>query len=142
MRLDLAQDLVRARCYGACEGCGAYGAVQVHHRQARGMGGVSRAAAELASDVRNLLALCPSCHERTERAETWAETESLGWRVPHWADPFETPALLYTVNGHGWWYLYETGYRRADLDVNYRITWRSDDATAQDPHSPGGLGQR
>src|ERR1700750_2937468 len=99
MRLDLAQDLVRARCNHQCEGCGQYGAVQVHHRLARGMGGVNRAAAEQANDVRNLLALCPPCHEKTELADTWRECERRGWRLRHGQDPFTTPALIHTTQG-------------------------------------------
>jgi hypothetical protein len=129
MKLDVAQDMVRARCYGRCEGCGTYGGVQVHHRLARGSGGVRRAAAEAANDVRNLLALDLHCHESTERAETWRECEGKGWRLRHGtgADPFEVPVLIYTVQGYGWWFLTETGgYRWADLPIEHRFTWRED----------------
>jgi hypothetical protein len=127
MKLDLARDLVHARCWGRCEGCGTFGDVQVHHRLARGSGGVHRAAAEAANDVRNLLALCWRCHADTEDADTWRECEAKGWRLRHGidADPFETPALIHTVQGHGWWYLTENGgYRWADLPIEHRFTWR------------------
>lgn len=90
------------------------------------MGGVHRTAAAIANSVCNLLALCASCHDRTEHDESWAETEALGWRIPHWyaEHPREVPALIYTVNGHGWWRLTEEGgYRWADLDSAYRLDW-------------------
>jgi hypothetical protein len=116
---------VIARSYGLCEGCGTFGAtLDVHHRLARGAGGVRRAAAEAANDVRNLLALCRHpCHERTEHADTWRECAALGWRFRHGLiDPRETPAYLFTVNGKGWWYLTENGgYRWADLPDEHRL---------------------
>lgn len=129
MKLDVAQDLVRARCWGRCEGCGAFDAIQVHHRLARGAGGVHRAAAEVANDVRNQMGLCWRCHGATEQAETWRECEAKGWRFRHGigADPLTTPALIFTVNGYGWWYLTETGgYRWADLPDQHRFTWREE----------------
>lgn len=128
MRLEVAQDIVRARCWGRCEGCGAFGPVQVHHRRARGVGGVHRAEAERANDPRNLLALCPPCHAKTEDASTWRQCEELGWRVEHGIrDPYEIPAYLHTVNGVGWWLLTaEGGYRWQDLPADHRITWRED----------------
>jgi len=117
MRLDLAKDIVRARCFGRCEGCGTYGDVEVHHRKARGMGGVSRREAESANDPRNLLALCRQCHAATEHADTWRECETKGWRVEHGQrTPFEVPCLIYTVQGFGWWELDEHGgYHWLDL---------------------------
>lgn len=87
------------------------------------MGGVFGAAARASNDVRNLLALCRSCHDATEHAGTWAECVSKGWRCQTGTDPLVTPALLYTVNGHGWWYLtHEAGFRWCEWTSDYRIT--------------------
>lgn len=72
------------------------------------MGGVHSVAAQDANDPRNLLALCGSCHDETEHAETWALTEEIGWRIPKWViRPYAVPALLRTVNyiGQGWYLL-------------------------------------
>jgi hypothetical protein len=130
MRLDLAQDIVRVRCHGLCEGCGQYGPVHVHHRRARGMGGTYREEAESKNDPTNLLALCPTvCHPATEHADTWMECEGKGWRLEHsQRDPRLTPALLHTVNGYGWWLLDGNGgYHWIDWPLEKRITWREDD---------------
>jgi hypothetical protein len=128
MKLEVAAALVIARSHHLCEGCGRFSLLDAHHRLARGMGGVSRAAAERANDPRNFLALCRHpCHESTEAAATWRECELKGWRFRHGldADPLETPALIHTVNGFGWWFLTEAGgYRWADLPYDYRLTWR------------------
>lgn len=99
--------------------------MQVHHRQARQMGGVAREAAVQANDVRNLLALCQACHDETEHAETWDLTEQLGWRIPKWVpDPLPVPTLIHTVNGRAWWQLTkDAGYRWLDLPAAHRITW-------------------
>lgn len=117
MDLERAQRIVRLRCWQRCEGCGVGGLVlAVHHRQARGSGGVHRVAAQDANDPRNLLALCGRCHDETEHAETWALTEEIGWRIPKWVErPYQVPALLYTVNyvGQAWFLL--------DMDGGY--TW-------------------
>lgn len=124
--LERVKIQVRARSHGMCEGCGRFGHVlQVHHRQARGMGGVAGEAEQEANDVRNLLALCISCHNETEHAETWDLTEQLGWRIPKWVhDPLVVPALICTVQGKAWWQLTEdVGYRWMDLPADHRITW-------------------
>lgn len=86
------------------------------------MGGVHGLAAEIANDVRNLLALCRVCHDKTEHADTWAECLALGWRVGPGADPLTTPALIHTVNGTGWWLLTEDGgYRWIDREPQERL---------------------
>lgn len=124
--LETAAALARARSWGHCEACGLSisGRLDPHHRKARRSGGVHGEAAVIANDVRNLLALCRVCHDQTEHAETWDATESLGWRVPSHGNPFVTPALLYTVNGHGWWLLTnDGGYRWVDLAPDWRIDW-------------------
>ena len=126
MDLERAQRLVRLRCWDRCEGCGRGGVMlAVHHRQARGSGGVHRVAAQAANDPRNLLAVCGGCHNETEHAETWELTEEIGWRIPHFVqDPHAVPALLHTVNGYGWWF----------LDIEGGYTW-------MDPHNPTPLNQ-
>jgi hypothetical protein len=81
----------------------------------RGSGGVHGAAAAVSNDVRNLLMLCRPCHDRT-LADARACAE-VGWVVERRAgvDPLEAPAKIWTVNGHGWWYLTaDGGYRWAD----------------------------
>ena len=130
MDLATSKALARARSYGLCEGCGlpARSRLDPHHRQARGSGGVHRQAAEVANDVRNLLALCRVCHDKTEAGDTWAETEGLGWRIPKWVpDPFAVPAYIFTVNGRAWWLLTEDGgYKWVDLPVHWRVTHGSE----------------
>ncbi len=134
--LDASRRLVRLRSHGRCEGCGVHAPLDVHHRQARGAGGVHRAAAEVANDVRNLLALCRACHDRTETADEWEECQALGWRVSHQydVDVREVPALLYTAQGHAWWQLTEDAcYRWIDWARTQRLSseallaraWRS-----------------
>lgn len=90
------------------------------------MGGVHRQALEIAEDVRNKLALCRPCHDRTENAEEWQYCISVGWRVPHQADvdPRWVPALLHTANGYGWWRLHEDGgYVWVGYEATARIVY-------------------
>lgn len=148
MRWEVARDLVIARAHHLCEGCGRFADLDVHHRLARGSGGVYGVAAHAANDVRNLLALCRNpCHERTETAETWRECEALGWRFRHGqVDPCVVPALIHTVNGYGWYFLTEDGgYRWADLPAEYRIHLEvhggtDQQGTASDDQEHGGDG--
>lgn len=130
MQLEVSRGLAKARAHGKCEGCGGYvgGVLDAHHRQARGMGGTYRVAADIANDVRNLLALCRACHDRTEQADEWAFCIEVGWRVPREteADPRWVPALIHTVNGYGWWRLHEDGgYVWAGYEVTTRIEYDS-----------------
>jgi hypothetical protein len=74
----------------------------------RGSGGVHGIAAGISNDVRNLLMLCRPCHDRTlEGGPGFARCIGDGWIIERRAgiDPREVPALLYTVNGRGWWFL-------------------------------------
>lgn len=123
--LEVARDLARARCFGMCEGCRGFGShLDAHHRRTRGSGGVHGVAATRANDVRNLLMLCRPCHDRTLDHHTMAECIGKGWVIERRSgmDPFDTPALIYTVNGYGWWYLVEDGsYLWAGLPDEYRI---------------------
>jgi len=124
--LEAAKQLVRSRCYGMCEGCGRFGLpLDVHHRQARQIGGVHGEAHGIANDVRNQLALCRGCHDETEHERTWDLTEQLGWRIPKWVrDPLAVPALIFTVNGHAWWRLtLEAGFDWIDWEVSRRLSY-------------------
>jgi hypothetical protein len=118
VELDTARPLVRRRATGSCEGCGLVtDQLDVHHRQARGAGGVHGDAAQVANDVRNLLALCRPCHDRTEDAEEWHTCLAMGWRVlhSHQHDVRHVPALLHTPQGPGWWMLTDwAGYVGVD----------------------------
>lgn len=117
--LSVTVPLVKARAWGRCEACGASRPLDAHHRQARGMGGVGKDEALEANDVRNLLALCRSCHDETEHEQTWQLTEQLGWRIPKWhPSPLLVPALLRTVQGRGWHLLDDkAGYVWLDVPV-------------------------
>lgn len=132
MRLELAQQLVRARVLGhLCEGCGQYKDLQVHHRLARGSGGVSRAGADLVNDPTNMLALCGQpCHAATEHADTWQACIAKGWRVKRGTDPRDVPALIHTVNGYGWYQLDSNGgYHWQDKPLEFRITVEASSVT-------------
>lgn len=124
MSLDKARRLCLARSHGICEGCGVMGLhLEAHHRDARGAGGVHGAAAEISNSVRNLLALCRVCHDKTEQAQTWRECIALGWRIEGGTDMLTTPALIHTANGFAWWLLTDDGgYEWVNLDPRtYRL---------------------
>jgi hypothetical protein len=109
-----------------CEGCGRFGLrLDVHHRQARQMGGVSGEAEHVSADTGNLLALCRICHDETEHAETWDLTQAIGWKIPRWVpDPLVVPALIYTVNGYAWWQLTtDAGFQWIDFRPDQRISY-------------------
>lgn len=113
----VARSLILQRSYGMCEGCGDR-AVDVHHRQPRGMGGVHGVAAvQAAHAAHNLLALCRNCHRLTEDEPDLCR--QLGWLVPHPTAPDSVPARLVTPNGTGWWHLLADGcyqwYDREDV---------------------------
>lgn len=125
MSFEVAKALAQARSNGLCEGCGIPGRLDPHHRMTRGSGGVHRAAEAVSNDVRNLLMLCRVCHDQTLNAA--GHCIGIGWVVERRAgiDPRNVPALIYTVNGRGWWYLTEdVGYRwshRANADPMFKI---------------------
>jgi hypothetical protein len=124
--LEVSKRQVRARSWGMCEGCGKFGLhLDVHHRQARGSGGVHGEAAEIANSVQNLLALCRWCHDETEHHETWDLTVAVGWRIPKYVDdPLVVPALIHTVNGYAWWRLTpEAGFIWTDWEVSRRLSY-------------------
>lgn len=127
MKFEIAKALAQARSYGACEGCGASGALDAHHRMTRGSGGVHGAASDASNDPRNLLMLCRVCHDRT--LADAGPCIARGWVIERRAgvNPHDVPAKIYTVNGYGWWYLTEDGgYRWADelnLQPDYALTY-------------------
>lgn len=128
VNLEAFRKLVKARSWGMCEGCGKFGLhLDPHHRQARGSGGVHGDAAEQANDPRNGLALCRTCHDETEHAETWELTQSIGWRIPKYVpDPLVVPALIHTVNGYGWWRLTNNaGYEWIDWASDHRPSYQA-----------------
>lgn len=120
MNFEQGKALARARCWGACEGCGLPGGLDPHHRMTRGMGGVHGAAAAVSHDPRNLLMLCRPCHDRTLAAVSVPQCLADGWMVERRAgvDPCDVPALLCTVNGRGWWFLTEEGGYRWAAEAN------------------------
>lgn len=126
---ERAKALAQARCNGICEGCGLPGRLDPHHRMTRGSGGVHGVAATVSNDPRNLLMLCRVCHDRTLNDATMAQCIADGWMIERRAgvDPREVPALIYTVNGRGWWHLTDdAGYRWFDegnLAPFYQLTY-------------------
>ena len=77
-------DIVAVRSLGVCEKCGTARAEQMHHRQARGMGG-----SKVRNGAENLLHLCSPCHAWVE-ANPAASYEN-GWKVRCGCDPAATP---------------------------------------------------
>ena len=132
MNFEQAAALAKARSNGLCEGCGIPGRLDPHHRMTRGSGGVHGAASAVSNDPRNLLMLCRPCHDRTlEGGPNFARCIEDGWVIERRAgiDPREVPAMIYTVNGRGWWYLTEdAGYRWFDegnLTPFYALTYQA-----------------
>ena len=127
MSFEAAKALAKARAWDRCEGCGMPGGLDAHHRMTRGSGGTHGLAAEIANDVRNLLMLCRPCHDLT--LSDAAGCIEVGWVIERrtGVDPREIPALIRTVNGHGWWYLREDGgYQWADelnIQPDFRLTY-------------------
>lgn len=76
--------LVLNRAGSWCERCGKHPGEQMHHRQARGMGG-----SKLRNGAHNLLYLCRPCHEQVEAHP--AEAYEHGWKVRMGQDPADTP---------------------------------------------------
>lgn len=98
--------LVLARCAGACERCGMAPAAEIHHRNARGMGGVHGPAAHAANSASNALALCSPCHRYVEAHPS--DAYMCGWKIRD-SGPLDTPVLLCTRYGTGWFQLSPAG---------------------------------
>ncbi len=94
---EKTRELIRTRAADRCELCGiSVQDAQIHHRQARGMGGSKDVASRSAA---NGLYLHDRCHERIERNRT--EAYENGWLVHKWEDSEERPVRLWD----GWWTL-------------------------------------
>ena len=77
---EKTRELIRARAQDRCELCGiSVQDAQIHHRQARGMGGSKDIESRSAA---NGLYLHDRCHERIERNRT--EAYQNGWLVHKW----------------------------------------------------------
>jgi len=115
---EKAKALAQARSHGRCEGCGVSGRLDPHHRMTRGSGGVHGAAEAVSNDVRNLLMLCRLCHDSTLNDADGCIL--IGWVVERRSgdDPYDVPALIYTVNGKGWRFLTADGGYRWDMERN------------------------
>lgn len=75
---------VAGRSLGLCERCGRSWGEQMHHRQARGMGG-----SKIRNGAENLLHLCGPCHWWVEAHPR--ESYDHGWKVRRGLDPAEVP---------------------------------------------------
>jgi hypothetical protein len=130
VKFEVAKAIAQARVWRQCEGCGAHGGLDPHHRMTRGSGGVHGAASQASNDPRNLLMFCRPCHDRT--LSDAGTCMAIGWVIERRSgvDPLEVPAKIHTVNGYGWWYLTEQGgYRWADdlnLDPTYALSYKID----------------
>lgn len=117
---EAAAAIVRDRSGNVCEVCrGAHGsAVNTHHRQPRGMGGVAGEGLAVNSPA-CLIRLCAWCHNFIESRREWARR--MGYLVPRPGDPGAVPVKLRTVNGAGWFLLVEDGhcYRWLDLPEDW-----------------------
>lgn len=106
MRFEQGAEIVRGRSWGMCEMCGTARGSQTHHRQPRGMGGVSGVGMAVNTPA-GLVRVCSPCHDRTESQRESAR--ELGHLVPRPYAPAEVPIWLHHVNGRGWWLLGEDG---------------------------------
>ena len=88
---EKTRDVIRSRAQDRCELCGVrVQGAQIHHRQARGMGGSKDAEARSAA---NGLYLHDRCHERIERNRT--EAYEKGWLVHKWEKSEDKPVLMW-----------------------------------------------
>lgn len=106
MRFEDGAVIVRGRSHGLCELCGRRPGLQTHHRQPRGMGGVSGVG--LAVNLPSaLLRLCLECHAAIESERDAAR--DLGLLVPRPDVPGEAPVWLRPIYGPGWYLLDDEG---------------------------------
>lgn len=119
MRFEDGAAVARERAHGRCEVCGIRPDVQTHHRQARGMGGVSRAGTAV-NRPSCLVRVCQPCHDR---AESYRErARRVGLLVHRPTDPAQVPVRLRTVNGAGWFLLTDDGcYVWQDLPHDHSV---------------------
>jgi hypothetical protein len=113
VRFEAGAELARQRANGSCEVCGRARGVMTHHRQPRGMGGVSRAGTQV-NRVSCLLRVCIRCNDWIE-VQHRADARELGLLVPRPLDPAAVKVWLVTAYGEGWFLLSEDGcYERQD----------------------------
>lgn len=94
---EKTRNVIRERAGGRCELCGVGVSMgQIHHRQARGMGGTVRVEARSPA---NGLYLDMKCHERIERNRS--EAYENGWLVHKWESSEERPVKMFD----GWYML-------------------------------------
>ncbi len=88
---EKTRKVIAERAKGVCEMCGMviFEAAQIHHRQARGMGGTKKLESRSAA---NGLYLHFKCHEKIERHRATAYEN--GWLVHKWEDSTEIPVLM------------------------------------------------
>ena len=117
---EAGAEVARARAWEKCEvrtfGCQGRDS-QTHHRQARGMGGVSGEGMSV-NRPSCLLRVCLNCHNTIESRREWARRRGLLVHRP--ADPGAVPVYLNSVNGTGWFVLTDEGmYVWQDLPEDY-----------------------
>jgi hypothetical protein len=86
------RNTIRDRSGNTCEGCGANGPLELHHRKFRSRGGKHAAS--------NIVALCgwgnhTGCHGRAH-----SDDPPAGWAVNSWGNPVVIPFL--SVHGLVW----------------------------------------
>ena len=88
---EKTRKIIRERAASRCEMCGVHCSDgQIHHRQARGMGGSRDAESRSAA---NGLYLHDRCHAKIESNRTDAYEK--GWLVHKWEDSGEKPVLMW-----------------------------------------------
>jgi hypothetical protein len=107
MRFEQGAAIARERAQGSCEACGRARGVQTHHRQARGMGGVSGIGLAV-NRPSCLIRVCLDCHSWIERQER-SVARDLGLLVPRPLVPAEVRVWLCTTQGEAWWLLDDAG---------------------------------
>lgn len=117
----IARDRAWQRCELRLAGCDGRDN-QTHHRQPRGMGGVSGDGMAV-NRPSCLLRTCLSCHNFAESRREWARRRGL--LVPRPTDPARVPVRLSTVNGAGWYTLTDDGcYLWRDLPEDWSaLAW-------------------
>lgn len=110
MRFADGAEVVRGRSHRLCEArvagdCSGRGE-QTHHRQPRGMGGVSGVGLAVNRPAA-LVRVCLPCHAWIESERTAAE--DLGLLVRRPADPGDAAVHLHPIYGPGWYRLTDGG---------------------------------
>ena len=83
--------VVEERSGGRCEGCGAVGDLELHHRKYKSRGGTH--------DVHNLIALCGMGNTSGCHGVAHTKGYGYGWAIPSWGRTGIWPAWRF---GDGW----------------------------------------